>query len=70
MKIKTVVFWILWVGNNLALQTVGGEDLELVSPPLFPDSPDDADLLCQTVASRVPQKEMVQFAPTLARWSA
>jgi len=57
MKIKTIIFWILWVGNNLTLQTVSGEDLEPVSPPLFPDGSDDADLLCQTLGMTAPQME-------------
>jgi hypothetical protein len=33
MKIKTVVFWILWMGNNLTLQTVGERN-----DPLHPGS--------------------------------
>jgi hypothetical protein len=70
MKIKTIVFWILWVGNNLTLQTVSGEDLEPVSPSLFPDGLDDVDLLCQTLGSSAPQKEQVQLAIALTRWSA
>jgi hypothetical protein len=69
MKIKTVVFWILWVGNNLTLQTVSGEDLEPVSPSLFPGGLDDVDLLCQTLGSSAPQKEQVQLATALTRWS-
>jgi hypothetical protein len=36
MKIKTVVFWILWVGNSLTLQTVSGQDPDPASPPSFP----------------------------------
>jgi hypothetical protein len=60
MKIKTIIFWILWVGNNLTLQTVSGEDLQPVSPPLFPDDPDNVDLLCQTLGLTAPQKEQVQ----------
>jgi hypothetical protein len=60
MKIKTIIFWILWVGNNLTLQTVSGEDLEPVSPPLFPDGTDDVYLLCQTLGLTAPQKEQEQ----------
>jgi hypothetical protein len=35
MKIKTVVFWMLWVGNDLTLQTVREQDLEPALPPSF-----------------------------------
>jgi hypothetical protein len=45
MKIKTIVFWLLWVGNSLTLQTLSGEDLEPVSASLFPGDPDDLVLL-------------------------
>jgi hypothetical protein len=38
MKIKTVVFWILWVGNDLTLQTVGEQNLDPSSPPSFPQN--------------------------------
>lgn len=70
MKIKTIVFWILWVGNNLTLQTVSGEDLELVPPPLRPDDPDDVVLLCQTLGLTALQKEQVQqLATALTTWS-
>jgi hypothetical protein len=70
MKIKTIVFWILWVGNNLTLQTVSGEDLELVPPPLCPDDPDDVVLLCQTLGLTALQKEQVQqLATALTTWS-
>jgi hypothetical protein len=69
MKIKTAVFWILWVGNNLTLQTVSGEDLEPVPPPLFPGDIDDVDLLCQTLDSSAPQKEQVQWAMAPTKWS-
>jgi len=31
MKIKTVVFWILWVGNDLTLQTVREQNLDPAS---------------------------------------
>jgi hypothetical protein len=33
MKIKTLVFWILWVVNSLTLQTVSGQDPDPASPP-------------------------------------
>jgi hypothetical protein len=65
MKIKTIVFWILWVGNNLTLQTVSGEDLEPVSPSLFPGDLDDVALLCQTLDSTAPPKEQMQLATAL-----
>ena len=71
MKIKTLVFWILWMGNSLTLQTVSGEDLELVLPPLCPDDPDDVVLLCQTLGLTDRQKEKVQqFATAPTGWSA
>jgi hypothetical protein len=35
MKIKTVVFWILWVGNDFTLQTVGERNEQL--HPVFAD---------------------------------
>jgi hypothetical protein len=35
MKIKTVVFWILWVGNDFTLQTVGERNDQL--HPVFAD---------------------------------
>jgi hypothetical protein len=70
MKIKTIVFWILWAGNSLTLQTVSGEDLELV-PPLCPDGPDDVVLLCQTLGlTALPKEQVQQLATTLTRWSA
>ena len=65
MKIKTILFWIPWMGNSLMLQTVGGEDLEPVSQSLFPDGLDDVELLCQTFGSSAPQKEQMQLG-----WSA
>ena len=70
MKIKTIVFWLLWVGNSLTLQTLSGEDLEPVSASLFPGDPDDLVLLCQTLDSTAPQKEQMQLATTLTSWSA
>jgi len=36
MKIKTVVFWILWMGNDLTLQTAKNPDP--ASPPSFPEN--------------------------------
>jgi hypothetical protein len=44
MKIKTVVFWILWVGNDFILQTIRERDPEPASPPSFPSHCDDIDL--------------------------
>jgi hypothetical protein len=44
MKIKTVVFWILWVGNDFTLQTIGERDPEPASPPSFPSRRNDIDL--------------------------
>ena len=70
MKIKTIVFWLLWVGNSLTLQTLSGEDLERVSASLFPGDPDDLVLLCQTLDSTAPQKEQMQLATRLTSWSA
>ena len=70
MKIKTIVFWLLWVGNSLTLQTLSGEDLEPVSASLFPGDPDDLVLLCQTLDSTAPQKEQMQLATTLTNCSA
>ena len=71
MKIKTIVFWILWVGNSLTLQTVSGDILELVPAPLCPDNPDDVVLLCQSSGLNAPPKEQIQqLATTLTRWSA
>ena len=68
MKIKTIVFWILWMGNNLTLQTVSGEDLEFELSPLILDGPDDLVLLCQTFGSSVRQKEQAPLVTTLTRW--
>jgi len=70
MKIKTIVFWLLWVGNSLTLQTLSGEDLERVSASLFPGDADDLVLLCQTLDSTAPQKEQMQLATRLTSWSA
>jgi hypothetical protein len=64
MKIKTIVFWILWMGNNLTSQTVSGEDLEFELSPLILDGPDDLVLLCQTLDSIAPQKEQVPLLVT------
>jgi hypothetical protein len=68
MKIRTIVFWILWVGNNLTLQTVSGEDLELEQSPLILYGPDDLVLLCQTLDSTAPQKDEVPLVTPLTRW--
>lgn len=57
MKIKTIVFWVLWVGNNLTSQTVIGDNLEPAPPSLFPDDLDDVELLCQTPGLSAPQNE-------------
>jgi hypothetical protein len=65
MKIKTVIFWVLWVGNSLTLQTISGEDLEPAPSCLFPGDLDDALLLCQTLDSTGPQKEQMQSATAL-----
>jgi hypothetical protein len=71
MKIKTIVFWILWMGNNLTSQTISGEDLEFELSPLILDGPDDLVLLCQTLDSTSPQKEQVPLVTALTRrWSA
>lgn len=68
MKIKTIVFWILWVGNNLTLQTVSGEDLELEQSPLILYGPDDLVLLCQTLDSTALQKEQVTPVTSQTNW--
>jgi hypothetical protein len=70
MKIKTIIFWILWVGNSLTLQTVSGDDFDPIPPPLIPGDLDDVDLLCQTLGSSAPEKEQLQLAPAPARWTA
>ena len=44
MKIKTVVSFILWLGNTLTLQTISGKDPDPASPPFFPSPPGDVDL--------------------------
>jgi hypothetical protein len=36
MRLKTVVFWILWVGNDLTLQTVREQNPDRPSPASFP----------------------------------
>jgi hypothetical protein len=43
MKIKTVVFWILWVGNDFTLQTIGERNDQL--HPIFADHLIKADAL-------------------------
>ena len=60
MKIKTVVFWILWVGNDLTLQTVGEQSPDRASPPSFPSRLDDADLVSQALGLTAAQKEQVR----------
>jgi len=40
MKIKTVVFWILWVGNDLILQTIREQDPDPALPPPLPSHRD------------------------------
>jgi hypothetical protein len=60
VKIKTVVFWILWVGNDLTLQTVGEQSPDFASRPSFPSRLDDADLVSQALGLTAPQKEQVQ----------
>lgn len=67
MKIKSIVFWLLWAGNNLTLQTVSGEDLEPGLGSLFGDDADDLVLLCQMLDSTVPQTEQMQLPTT--SWS-
>ena len=58
MKIKSVVFWILWIGNDLTVQTAKNPDP--VPPPSFPSHLDDADLVSQALGLTAPQKEQVQ----------
>jgi hypothetical protein len=60
MKIKTVVFWILWVGNDLTSQTIREQNPDPASPPFFPSRLDDADLVSQALGLTAPQKEQVQ----------
>jgi hypothetical protein len=60
MKIKTVVFWILWVGNDLTSQTIREQNPDPASPPFFPSRLDDADLVSQTLGLTAPQKEQMQ----------
>jgi hypothetical protein len=43
MKIKTVVSFILWLGNTLTLQTISGKDPDPASPPFFPGRLCDVD---------------------------
>jgi hypothetical protein len=38
MKIKTVLFWILWLGNDFTLQTVGEQNPDPASLPSFPQN--------------------------------
>ena len=60
MKIKTVVFWILWVGNDLTLQRFGEQSPDRASPPSFPSRLDDADLVSQALGLTAAQKEQVR----------
>jgi hypothetical protein len=64
MKIKTLIFWILWVGNNLTLQTASGENVPVISPLLCPGGFDDVILLCETRDPAVRSKHSLQ--PALA----
>ena len=59
MKIKTLVFWILWVGNSLTLQTVSGQDPNPASSPSVPSRLDDVDLISQVFGLTAAQKEQV-----------
>jgi hypothetical protein len=58
MKIKTIVFWILWVGNDLIVQTA--KNPNPASPASFPSRLDDADPVSQALGLATPQKEQVQ----------
>jgi hypothetical protein len=60
MKIKTVVFWILWVGTDLILQTVREQNPNPASPPSFPSRLNDVDLVSQALDLTATQKEQVQ----------
>jgi hypothetical protein len=67
MKIKTAVFWILWVGNDLTLQTVGERNLALSSPPSVPSHPGDTDLASPALGLTDAQPERLRHcrdAPT------
>jgi hypothetical protein len=58
MKIKTIIFWILWVGNDLIVQTAKNPDP--ASPPSFPSRLDDIDPVSQARGLAGPHKEKVQ----------
>jgi hypothetical protein len=53
MKIKTVVFSILWVGNSLTSRTISGQD----PGPASPSRLDHADLVSQAFRVTAAQKE-------------
>jgi hypothetical protein len=67
MKIKTVIFWALWVGNNITLQTVSGDQLglEAPSPPSLTGWIDDLVLLCQKRAAIASPDDATQPAIAL-----
>jgi hypothetical protein len=58
MKIKTIVFWILWVGNDLIVQTAKNPDP--ASPPSFPRRLDDIDPVSPAGGLTATQREQVQ----------
>jgi hypothetical protein len=60
MKIKTVVFSILWVGNSFTLRTISGQDPGPASPPSFPSRLDDVDLVSQAFRVTAAQKEQAR----------
>ncbi|MFZ3374897.1 MAG: hypothetical protein WA183_05040 [Chthoniobacterales bacterium] len=53
MKIKTLVFWILWVENSLTLQTVSGQNSDSASAFSFSRHLDDVDLRRQAHGAQV-----------------
>jgi hypothetical protein len=60
MKIKNVVFLILWVGNSLTLRTISGQDPGPASPPSFPSRLDHVDLVSQAFRVTAAQKEQAR----------
>jgi hypothetical protein len=60
MKIKTVIFWILWVGNDLTLQTVREQNPDPPSPPPVPNRIDDLDPVSQKSGLIAVQKEQME----------
>jgi hypothetical protein len=48
MKIKTAVFWLLWVGNDLTLQTIREQDPDAASERAFSARGERADSMSQT----------------------